>query len=441
MLLAVSVPILFVHETYQPSWSFSLASTTVTIYLADVAVLVVGAAALATLMREGVAVLRRARWLYAVAGAFLLWILLATFYGTVVTDGYRFAKHAVTAAKYGEYALLAVAVPLLARRLGELRLLVGSLLATSVVATSFGILQFFGVVDDPEGGRRPAHREPSFVGIHDFAALSGAALGVALALIAVASLERGRDRATVAVASVTGTLGLTLAGAAAGSLGAVAAAFAAALLAARRGSLTLGRLSALAGLAAAVTLGTLAMRSVDFRPALEALGVDVEQSERVESDSYRQRAVLAYIGTRTFADHPWIGVGWQGTSEEDSYSPYLADAHDRFPNVPDLGFPSPEHAWGVQNAYLQAAADLGLAGLLLFCSLFVVAIALAARSFARAPPTWAPFALLPILWLLVTMGVWLGLGLVAGIPLAALQWLGIGLAAAVVVGWEVGERP
>ena len=36
----------------------------------------------------------------------------------------------------------------------------------------------------------------------------------------------------------------------------------------------------------------------------------------------------------------------------------------------------------------------------------------------------------PILWLLVSMGVWIGLGLVAGIPLVGLTWLSIGLAAA-----------
>ena len=36
----------------------------------------------------------------------------------------------------------------------------------------------------------------------------------------------------------------------------------------------------------------------------------------------------------------------------------------------------------------------------------------------------------PILWLLVSMGIWIGLGLVAGIPLVGLTWLSIGLAAA-----------
>jgi hypothetical protein len=44
-------------------------------------------------------------------------------------------------------------------------------------------------------------------------------------------------------------------------------------------------------------------------------------------------------------------------------------------------------------------------------------------------------AAVPLLWLLVTMGIWLGLGVVAGIPLVALQWLAVGLAVA-AAGWH-----
>jgi hypothetical protein len=36
----------------------------------------------------------------------------------------------------------------------------------------------------------------------------------------------------------------------------------------------------------------------------------------------------------------------------------------------------------------------------------------------------------PLLWLLVTMGIWLGLGIVAGIPTVAVQWLAVGLVVA-----------
>lgn len=429
MLLAVALPPLFVHETYQPSWSVALGSTTATMYLSDLAILVVGGAAIGGLARHGVGALRPARWLVAVAAALLVWILVATLYGSAVTEGYRFAKHAVTAAKYWEYALLALAVPVLARRAAERWLLVAAVVACSLAATVGGLLQFIGVVNELEG-RRPGQREPSFVGIHDFAALSGATLTVAFALLAVGHLARSRERTLVATAALSGTVGLALSGAAAGVLGVLAAIVVAALAGRARGTLSLGRVAALGGLAAASVLGVLAMRSVDFKPALSAIGVDVKtQTTRAEAESYRQRSVLAYIGVRTFLDHPLAGVGWQGTSEEAAYGPYLADARERFPAVPARAFPSPAHAWGVQNAFLQAAADLGLPGLILFVGLFLAAGTLAARALGRAPPREAPFALLPILWVCVTMGVWSGLGLVAGIPLVALQWLAIGLAA------------
>jgi hypothetical protein len=39
----------------------------------------------------------------------------------------------------------------------------------------------------------------------------------------------------------------------------------------------------------------------------------------------------------------------------------------------------------------------------------------------------------------MTMGVWLGLGLIAGTPLVGLQWLALGLAAAAAT-WTAHER-
>ena len=102
-------------------------------------------------------------------------------------------------------------------------------------------------------------------------------------------------------------------------------------------------------------------------------------------------------------------------SEAEHYEPYLADARARFPDLPERALPSPEHAWGVQNAYVQAAADLGVGGLAAWLALFLVPLAVAWRA--------GPAAGVPILWLLVSMGIWIGLGLVAGIPLVGLTWL------------------
>jgi O-antigen ligase len=143
-----------------------------------------------------------------------------------------------------------------------------------------------------------------------------------------------------------------------------------------------------------------------------------------------QRLVLGYIGTRIFLERPVLGAGWQATSEEETYGPFVPDARRRYPEAPALMFPSPQHPWGVQNAYIQAAAELGIVGLALFLALFAAGLVVAGKAAARAPPATALAACLPILWLLVTMGVWLGLGLVAGIPLVGLHWLALGLAAA-----------
>ena len=65
-------------------------------------------------------------------------------------------------------------------------LFLSAFVLVSVAATSWGLLQFLGLVDEFEG-RRPGQREPSFVGIHDFAALSGAALSIALIALALAA--------------------------------------------------------------------------------------------------------------------------------------------------------------------------------------------------------------------------------------------------------------
>jgi hypothetical protein len=100
----------------------------------------------------------------------------------------------------------------------------------------------------------------------------------------------------------------------------------------------------------------------------------------------------------------------------------LPAAHAKFPNLSPLAFPTREHEWGVQNAFVQAAADLGVVGIVLWLAPFAIALVLAVG--ANAPPgAVAAFSVL------AAMGIWLGQGLVAGIPLDALMWLGFGLAA------------
>jgi O-antigen ligase len=426
---ALLVPLVFLHRNYQPALTVDLGSTDATVTLSDVAVLGCGAIGLAVGARRGFAPLRAGLPVLALGAAFLALILAATAYGAAIGEEYRFAKHLVTALKFSEYAALALAAPLVIRRRSELTPLLVTLTLWSVAASVGAVLQFLGLVDELEG-RRPGQREPSFVGLHDLAALSGATLAIALVSIALGATGR-RVRGLAWLAGAAGALGLVLSGALAGLLGLVAAAVAAAVLAWLRGTLTARRLAGLAAVVLLVGAGVFSLREADMRAFLRFLGVEpARDTDTFAGESYVQRLVLGYIGTRIFLDRPLLGAGWQATSEEETYGPFVPDARRRYPDADELAFPSPQHPWGVQNAYIQAAAELGIVGLVVFLALFAAGLVLAGRAAARAPPAAALAASVPILWLLVTMGVWLGLGLVAGIPLVGLHWLALGLAAA-----------
>jgi O-Antigen ligase len=420
---ALAVPVIFLHVNYQPKVTFGLRSTTVGIELSDLAVLAVVLAGVVAGWREGWAPLRAGRWLWVAGGAFLALVVVATFHPLLWQDHYRFLKHLVTAAKFCEYGLLAPAIVLLLRARREALPLLWAVAAWSVAATGWGLLQFAGVVNELEG-RRPLQREPSFLGIHDFAALSGAALALALAALV---LREGRALAWTA--GPAGAVGLALSSAAAGAIGVVLAGAAVLALAAARRELEPVRALAVVALAGVAALGVLEMRNGDVPRAIRAVGIGSKPRPRTGIDiaSYAHRSLLAYIGVRIFADHPLVGVGWQGSEEQENYGPYLADAHRRYPHEPALAFPSPQHAWGVQNAYLQTLTDLGLLGFVVLVGLLVAAVVLGAKAALRAPPGGVVPSAVGLLWLLVAAGVWNGLGLVAGIPLDALTWLGVGL--------------
>ena len=427
VLLGLAIPAIFLHIKYQPAIQIGAGSTQVGIELSDLAVLAVGLAAAVAGFRVGFAPLRPARRLWIFGAAFLALVLAGTLYPLLGAHDYRFLVHFVTAAKFAEYAVLAPALPLLLRARRQLDILLWAIAAWSAAATGWGLLQFAGLVSELEG-RRPLQREPSFVGIHDFAGLSGIAMAIALALL-VLSRPAGAERALVALSAAAGAIGLVLAAAAAGGVGILLAGAAALVVGYRRHTVTVARGALVVTLAVAPALGVGVMRNGSISQFAHFLGIGHETVNNKDVESYVQRSMLAYIGVRMFADHPVIGVGWQGSEELSNYRPYLADAHRRFPNAPEVSFPSPQHAWGVQNAYLQVLTDLGIVGLALLIALFATGFALAGRAALRAPPGTALLGLVGLLWLLIAAGVWNGLGLVAGIPLDAVTWLAFGLAA------------
>jgi O-antigen ligase len=402
--LALAVPFLFLHIKYQPGVRVPLGSTHLGLELSDLAVVVVALIAVREGLKMGFAPLRPALPLWVASAALLLWILIRS--GSL--------EHVVTATKFSEYALLAFSAPLILRRRTDWELVAAAAVAWSVVATCFGLLQFFGV--DMADAWAAGRRQPSFLGHSDFAALSALALGIGLAAVLLARKQIGWT------AIATGGIGLILSGATAGLIG-IAAGTAAFLYAVSRRRRLAARDIAVSGIVVGVVaIGVLVLRAGDFENFLRFVHLKGKEAQTTDIQTYSHHTLLAYIGYRIWLDHPIVGAGWQASTDPEVVDPQLPAARKKFPDVAPLAFPTREHEWGVQNAYVQAAADLGLIGLVLWLAPFALALVLAFR--ANAPPgAVAAFAILS------AMGIWGGQGLVAGIPLDAVTWLGFGLAA------------
>jgi len=427
VVLAATLPLVFLHVDYQPSVSLSLGGLSPTFKLSDALVLATAVAAALAAAHGGVDVLRGSRTLWIAVVLFLAWIVAATFYPLLSDRVYPWKTHLVTAGEFCEYALLAPAVPLLLRRRADALLAAGTLVGWTIVATVVGVVQWAGWSGLAGWGR--GHRQPSFLGPHDFAAL--AALTLTLGMLAL--LWRVRDprlRLAAWTAVAVGVIGFVIGGASAGIVGLVPAVAALLVVASRRGLVARRALVVTVAATAVASLGVVLLRAGDFDQFFRFLGFRSSQAKTsAHIQTYSQRTVLAYIGARIWLHHPIVGVGWNGSSDPAAFVPELPAAHARFPDVAEIAFPAPEHAYGVQNLYIQVLADLGVVGFVLLVALFAAAAVLALRTAMRAPPAVAFAATLGLSWLLLAAGLWTALGLVAGIPLAAATWLAFGLTA------------
>lgn len=426
LVLAAAIPLLFIHVHYQPGVVLHAGSTSVHAYLSDFAVLAVVAAALVAGAVSGWAPIRTGRPLWIAAVLFFAWVLVELAWGRHVSStGYALHEHAVTAAKFFEYALLAPAVPLLLRTTRDLAVAAWSLVAWNALAAVVGLAQFFGAalfMADGRGGVRQA----SFLGSSDWAALSAATLLVGIVGLALPRLHIGRALATVA--TVGGVVGMIIAGALASVIGlATALVVLAAVLLVRR-EIDLRRLAAVAAAGLVVLAGTVAIRSSDlnaFRNFVNSAPAS-SQSSADRTPSYAHRTLLSWLGYEIWRDHPALGVGWEGTTEPAVFDPYLPAAHRRFPNEVPLAFPSASRRYGVQDAWIEAAADLGAVGLVLWAALFAAAAWLAGRAALMLGSATSVYALMGtglLAWL------WAAQGFYAGIPLDAVTWLVFGVAA------------
>ena len=420
LVLAAGIPILFLHVSYQPGVAIDFGSTTINAYLSDFAVLAIVVAALVSGARSGFGRLRSGTPIWLAGGLFCLWMFAEVALGRHHSAAYAWRTHAVTAAKFAEYALLAPSAALLLRRRLDIFLVAWTIVLWSAFATVVGIAQFFGARIFLAG--TVGHRQASFLASADFAALSAAALLVGIVGVALPRVRFGRP--LVGTALVTGVLGMIVAGALASVLGLATALVVLVVVLALRRELDVRRLAVI-GVAALVVLGgAIAIRGTDLENFAHFLGAKRQHATSTKVQTYAHRTLLAWIGWQIWKDNPALGVGWEGSAEPVNFRPYLPAAHRHFPNESPLAFPSAaaNRRYGVQNSWLQALADLGIPGFLLWAATFLVAAWTAFRR-NRTITIYALTVIAVLVWL------WTAQGYVAGIPLDALTWLTFGLAA------------
>ena len=417
IVLATATVLSLIRSIDQPSFTVEVAGSEVTFVLADAAIAVLAGFCLQRLLGRG-SLPRPARALTIAAAAFSAWLFLSS-----AANG---ATAVIAAAKLLEYGVLALGFVLFVRRRLQLWLLVGVLVAFTVVAVAYGLLAFF---DAPfVESRFPGRRQPSFLGEHDLAALSTMTLAVALAALFTPRHRLGR---LPLVAGIAGAIGVVLGAAVAGLLGLYLTAGAIVAVAAARREARKRAVVLTLLITAAISVGVLSLRSGDLGAFLRSVGIGERQEDPFgNAASWNERLIDAYIGGRIFLDNPIVGTGWHGELPPEEYVRFLDDARARFPDQPSTYFPSKD-VFIPQQTYDQVLYELGVVGALLFLVLAFVTVRTAvrvARAWPRGDPD-EPAAYLPAAWVAALAGGLSGAALFGGIPLAAIFWITIGVTA------------
>lgn len=132
---------------------------------------------------------------------------------------------------------------------------------------------------------------------------------------------------------------------------------------------------------------------------------DLPNQRFFESSSTASRMTLAYAGTRIFADHPMLGVGWQRSSSGDviGSQDVVEAVQNRFSTVRADLLPQGQ-AISVHNAYIQILAESGILGMVILLAAFVLGRRGVRAVVARAGPE-APLAR-TVVSMLVLVLVW-----------------------------------
>ena len=200
------------------------------------------------------------------------------------------------------------------------------------------------------------------------------------------------------LAGLVGALGITLGAALAQLLGLYLAVAAILAIAAARRSITLRALVVTLAVTAAVTAGTLSLRSGELGFLQSWFGSKKPEAPGQYAGSWSQRLIYAYIGGRIFLDHPVLGSGWYGLLPPKIYARYLPAARRRFPDQPPLYFPPANGTFIPQQTYDQILYELGIVGAALFLALAAVTVRTAirvGRGWPRGDPDEA-LAYLPV---------------------------------------------
>lgn len=410
VLFLAAVALSLVKAALQPGLDIGVGNTTATVVPTDVLL-----AALA--LSVGTRIVRRRRYpRVAIALTVAAAVFGALIVGTGATNG---ASALVTGVKLVQLATLLVAAVVLVDRVERLWALVALLAAITAVATGWAVVGWL---------QSPGSRQASFLGEHDFAALSTASLVVGLA----AQYGRHRLGRLPLAAGIVGALGITLGAALASLLGLYLAGAALAIVAAARGALRFRPVAVTVLVALSVTVGTYGLRSSDFGFLRQWFAPAPNAQPGQYAGSWSQRLLFSYIGGRVFLAHPVLGTGWWGELPPSEYARYLPDARRRFPDQPIRYFPRANGTFIPQQAYDQVLYELGLVG----AAALLVLAAVGIRDARRVARRWRRgvedeiAAYLPAGWLASLGGALAGAALFGGTPMAALFWLTLGLVGA-----------